>query len=49
MAEEGAEDIAGPDTGQGKFASRFRFLGGRFGEARFEFVGVKPGVVCGGV
>lgn len=49
VAEKGAEDVSGPDSGQWQFPSGFRFLGGRFGEARFELVGVKPGAVCWGV
>lgn len=44
MAEKGTEYVAGPDAGQREFPSRFRF-----GEARFEFVEVKPGAVCWGV
>lgn len=46
MAKKGTEDVAGPDAGQWEFPSWFRFVNGRFGEARFEFVGVKPGAVC---
>ena len=49
MAEEGAEDVAGPDAGQGQFLSWFGFLSGCFRDARFEFVGVKPGAACWGV
>ena len=43
VAEEGAEDVGGPDAAEREFAFGFRFGGGGggFGEAGFEFVAVR--------
>ena len=49
MAEEGEENVAGPDTGEWQFSFCFWFLGGGFRETRFEFVRIKPRISCWGV